>query len=88
MQIESLSIEDIAALRDNVITALADKVAARRKELLAESERVGALVTSKPSTVRPKRPVKYRDGLNEWTGVGSKPAWAVAKGDSLESYRV
>jgi hypothetical protein len=32
--------------------------------------------------------VKYRDGLNEWTGVGSKPAWAVAKGDSLESYRV
>jgi hypothetical protein len=44
MQIETLSIEDLAAL--------SDKVAARQKELLAESERVGALVTSKPSSYR------------------------------------
>lgn len=57
MQIESLSIEDLAALRDKVISTLADKVAARQKELLAESERVGALVTSKPSTAL-KRAVK------------------------------
>lgn len=26
---------------------------------------------------------KYRDGQNEWTGVGSLPAWARAKGDML-----
>jgi hypothetical protein len=57
MQIESLSIEDLAALRDKVISTLADKVAARQKELLAESERVGALVTSKPFTTL-KRAVK------------------------------
>ena len=88
MQIESLSIEDLAALRDRVLLTLADKVAARQKELLAEAERVGALVTSKPSTVRPKRPVKYRDGENVWSGVGSMPAWAKLKGDTLESYRV
>jgi hypothetical protein len=74
MQIESLSIEDLAAHRDRVITARSDKVAARQKELLAESERVGALVTSKPSTARPKRPVKYRDGENTWSGVGTMPA--------------
>jgi DNA-binding protein H-NS len=88
MNLETLSIEDLAALRDRVITALSDKVAARQKELLAESERVGALVTSKPSTARPKRPVKYRDGENSWTGVGTMPAWAKLKGDTLESYRV
>ena len=39
MTIESLSIEDLAALRDRVLMTLADKVAARQKELLAESER-------------------------------------------------
>ena len=37
MQIESLSIEDLAALRDRALMILADKVAARQKELLAES---------------------------------------------------
>ena len=88
MQIESFSIEDLAALRDRVLMTLADKVAARQKELLAESERVGALVTSKPSAARPKRPVKYRDGQNEWSGCGTMPAWAKLKGDTLECYRV
>jgi DNA-binding protein H-NS len=88
MNLETLSIEDLAALRDKDIGALSDKVAARQKELLAESERVGALVTSKPSTARPKRPVKYRDGENTWSGVGSMPAWAKLKGDALETYRV
>jgi hypothetical protein len=52
MNLETLSIEDLAQLRDRVISTLADKVAARQKELLAESERVGALITSKPSTAR------------------------------------
>jgi hypothetical protein len=33
MQIESLSIEDLAAHRDRAITTLSDKVAARQKEL-------------------------------------------------------
>jgi hypothetical protein len=67
-----------------------DKVAARQKELSSEAERLDALVTSKPSAVRPspKRPVKYRDGENEWTGVGTKPAWAKLKGDTLASYKV
>jgi DNA-binding protein H-NS len=88
MNLETLPIEDLATLRDKVIQTLADKVAARQKELSLESERVGALVTSKPSTARPKRPIKYRDGQNEWSGCGTMPAWAKAKGDALESYRV
>jgi hypothetical protein len=40
MNLETLSIEQLADLRDKVITALSDKVTARQKELLAESERV------------------------------------------------
>jgi hypothetical protein len=88
MQIESFSIEQLADLRDKVITALADKVVARQKGLLAESERVGALDTSKPSTARPKRPMKYRDGDNVRSEVRTMPARAKLKGDTLESYRV
>jgi DNA-binding protein H-NS len=88
MNLETISIEDLAALRDRVSQALSDKVAARQKELSCEAERLGALVMSKPSTARPKRPVKYRDGENTWSGVGSMPAWARLKGDALESYRV
>jgi hypothetical protein len=38
MNLETLSIEQLADLRDKVITALSDKVAARQKELLAESD--------------------------------------------------
>jgi hypothetical protein len=39
----------------------------------------------RPSTARPKRQVKYRDGENVWSGVGSMPAWAKLKGDALDS---
>ena len=90
MNLDSMTIEQLAELRDRVIKTLSDKVAARQKELSSEAERLDALVTSKPSAVRPspKRPVKYRDGENEWTGVGTKPAWAKLKGDTLESYKV
>ena len=75
MQLDSLSIEELAAPRDKVTQTLADEVAARQKELLAESERVGALVTSKPSTVRPERPPEYQKGSESWSGVGSHPSW-------------
>jgi DNA-binding protein H-NS len=93
MNLDSMTIEQLAELRDKVIQTLSDKVAARQKELSSEAERLDALVTSKPSTSRPgpkrpERPVKYRDGENEWTGVGTKPAWAKLKGDTLESYKV
>jgi hypothetical protein len=60
MNIETLSIEDLAALRDRVIAILSDKVAARQKELLAESERVGALVTLKSPTALRGRSGKGR----------------------------
>jgi DNA-binding protein H-NS len=91
MQLESLSIEDLAELRDQVIATLNERVSARQKELQGEIDRLGGVVSStpsKPSTARPKRPVKYRDGQNEWSGCGSMPAWAKLKGDTLESYRV
>jgi DNA-binding protein H-NS len=88
MNLDSMTIEQLAELRDRVIQTLSDKVAARQKELSSEAERLDALVTSKPSVARPKKPVKYRDGENVWTGVGTKPAWAKLKGDTLESYKV
>ena len=41
MTLETLTSEDIAALRDRVIQAPSEKIAARQKEPLAELERVG-----------------------------------------------
>lgn len=38
--VDSLSIEDLAALRDNAAAKLAEKVAARQKELEEELERL------------------------------------------------
>ena len=40
IDLESLSIEEVAALRDNASDKLAEKVAARRAELEAELERL------------------------------------------------
>jgi hypothetical protein len=40
IDLESLSIEEVAALRDNASDKLAEKVAARRTELEAELERL------------------------------------------------
>jgi len=91
MQLDTLSIEQLADLRDKVITALNDRVSARQRELQSEIDRLGGVVSAQPSkssTARPKRPVKYRDGALEWSGCGTMPAWAKAKGDTLESYRV
>ncbi|MDN3273349.1 H-NS family nucleoid-associated regulatory protein [Frankia sp. RB7] len=91
MQLESLSIEELAALRDKVTQTLADKVAARQKELLAESDKLGALVTSKPSTARPKRSPKYQKGSDVWSGMGSQPAFVkqhLALGGTLDDLKV
>ena len=92
MLLDGMSIDDLAALRDKVVSTLADKVAERQRELLGESERLSALVGHPVAKIAPqaraKRPVKYRDGANEWSGCGSPPAWVKAKGDSLDNYRV
>jgi hypothetical protein len=40
VDLDAMSIEELAALRDNAITKLAEKVAARQKELEAELEKL------------------------------------------------
>jgi len=54
MNLEALSIEDLAAFRDRVNAALSDKVAARQKELLVESGKGSGPWSRQPSTARPK----------------------------------
>jgi hypothetical protein len=88
MNLETLPIDDLAALRGRVLMTLADKVAARQKELLAESERVGALVTSKPSTARSKRPVKYRRRSKRMVRLWDDAGVGKGQGRDLENYRV
>ncbi|WP_424632064.1 hypothetical protein [Bradyrhizobium sp. SYSU BS000235] len=92
MTLESMSIEQLAELREQVNTLLADRVSARQRELSGEAERLSALIAQpngkNASQARPKRPVKYRDGDKEWSGVGTMPAWAKALGPDLEKHRV
>jgi DNA-binding protein H-NS len=77
----TLSMEQLADLRDKVITTLDDRRSARQRKLQRQIGRLGGVVSSEPrkqSTARPKRPVKYRDGQNEWSGCGTMPAWGKA----------
>jgi hypothetical protein len=48
MDLDAMSIEELAALRDRAIAKLAEKVAARQKELEAELEKLSAYGASKP----------------------------------------
>ncbi len=74
-----MSIEQLAELHEQVNTLLADKVSARQAELSGESETLAALIAQSAGKsapqIRPKRPVKYRYRQNEWSGVGTMPAW-------------
>jgi DNA-binding protein H-NS len=77
MNIETLSIEQLADLRDKVISTLNDRVSAKQKELQAEIERFGSLASSqtrKQSTARSTKP-KYQKGDQLWSGRGTSPAW-------------
>lgn len=44
MNLEQLSLDQLAALRDEIESVLADRVAARQKELAGEADRLAALV--------------------------------------------
>jgi hypothetical protein len=71
MNIETLSIEDLAELRDRVNARLAERVADRQRELSSEVERIGALLTQpgkpKPLKTLSAKP-KYQKGDLSWSG--------------------
>jgi hypothetical protein len=79
-----MSIEELAQLRDKVIATLSDRITSRQKELQSEIARV-----RDPWTARSQNALwSTWDGSNEWSGVGTMPAWAKALGPNLERYRV
>jgi hypothetical protein len=67
LDLESLNIEELAALRDNVIEKLAEKVAARQAELESELEKLN-LYGNKPAKKAQSAPVakpKKNDAAKE-----------------------
>jgi DNA-binding protein H-NS len=77
MNLEQLSIEQLAELRDEVISTLNDRVSAKQRELQAEIDRfgsLGSLQKPKPLKTSPAKP-KYQKGDNAWSGRGTQPAW-------------
>jgi tryptophan 2,3-dioxygenase len=63
IDLDSLSIEELAGLRDNATDKLAEKVAARRAELEAELEKLSQYdkPARKPQTAAPAAKVKKTD---------------------------
>lgn len=78
MNLETLSIEDLAVLRYKVNARLAERVADRQRELSSEVVRIGALVAcqTKPKALEaaPTKP-KYQKGELSWSGRGTQPGW-------------
>lgn len=92
IDLKPLSIESLAALRDDVISLLAEKAAAKQRELESEIARVPALNCGNAApTAKPKAVVKYRAASGEtWSGRGSKPKWVedhLAAGGTLEELK-
>jgi len=62
--LESLSIEDLAKLCDLATEKLADKIAARQRELAAEMERL-AVLSRKARVAAPKKDIKEVKDVKE-----------------------
>jgi hypothetical protein len=62
--LDSLSIEDLAKLCDLATEKLADKIAARQRELTAEMERL-AVLSRKAKVTAPKKDVKEVKDVKE-----------------------
>ena len=93
INLESLDIEQLAALLGKAQAEMASREKGNRKELRAELERRVAaegykmtdifpeLGTGTSSGARRKRPAKYRNPQNPdqtWTGIGRTPKWVQA----------
>jgi DNA-binding protein H-NS len=78
MNLSELSIDELAELRDQVTTKLAESVSDRQRELSGEVERIDALIApsakQEPLKTAPAKP-RYQKGENSWSGRGTQPAW-------------
>jgi DNA-binding protein H-NS len=94
-ELDKMSIEELAGLRDRTIAVLADKVELRQRELEEEIARINELNGRRPLGDlfgNGKKPaVRYR-GPNgeEWSGRGAKPKWVedqLGKGLTLDQLK-
>ena len=74
VDLDSMSIDDLAKLRDQATEKLAEKVAARQLELAAEMEKLAAFGGKKAKTIVPKKDLKdVREALKPQIQETSKP---------------
>jgi DNA-binding protein H-NS len=87
---DKLSVGDLVRLRDEIETAVKEKIAIERRELQARIGKVAALKPFPPRRQKPKP--KYRGPKGElWTGRGLSPRWLVALeklGCKREQFRI
>jgi DNA-binding protein H-NS len=85
--LSTMSIDELAALRDEAIAVLAEKVAARQRELEQEIAYINgltAVTAARKTTVRYQHP---SDPAKVWSGRGPKPKWIdeeLASGRTLD----
>jgi DNA-binding protein H-NS len=87
LDIKSLSIEALAAVRDDTNKLLTEKIGGRERELLGEVERIKGLISAKASAGAKAKP-KYRLNDQEWSGRGSQPAWVKAHPEGEGRWRI
>jgi len=101
--LNGLNLEELVALRDRLDGLIGDLAETRRRELMAEVERLSFLTRSaqapaKPTATRKRAPAKkkrYRSKLHPhliWEGRGRRPKWLeeemAATGEPLESFLI
>ncbi|HEX7962024.1 MAG TPA: hypothetical protein VF493_19050 [Terriglobales bacterium] len=75
IDLDSMSIDDLANLRDQASDKLAEKVAARQLELAAEMEKLAAFGSKKAKTIVPKKNdlKEVKEALKPQVQEASKP---------------
>lgn len=74
VDLDSMSIDDLAKLRDQASEKLAEKVAARQLELAAEMEKLAAFGGKKAKPIVPKKDLKeVKEALKPQLQEASKP---------------
>jgi hypothetical protein len=65
IDLDSMSIDDLATLRDQATEKLADKIAARQRELVAEMEKLAAFGKIAKASTPKKEALKPQDAKSQ-----------------------
>jgi DNA-binding protein H-NS len=98
-RLEAMPLEDLWALHETVISILASKIEAQKRELEKRIEELGRNFGGSPNAIPQRRPYpkvrpKFRNPKRPsetWSGRGKQPRWVselLAVGSSLDDFQI